>query len=219
MGARHWALTALAVGCLVGCASDDSEPSAPAGTAATTASDSGQAASSTGTAPNVSYARCDDPDEGCDSADCRERTVEGADWLVCVPPCQEGADCPITSGNASPMCDDGGRCAIVCNPDVAVCPTGMTCIEGEPSQCMWPLEPMDAGVPDLPTLCMAACDECMAAQLLDWSDAECAAECAADLGDCDADELAAALLCPGSATCSAGGLALSACLGELECKE
>jgi len=217
-GTPRWAGAALALTCLVGCPSDDNESEASAGTAASTA-DSGQATADTAAAPSVSYARCDDPDEGCGEADCRERAVEGADWLVCVPPCQDGADCPLASGNASPMCDDTGRCSIVCNPNVAVCPAGMTCIEGEPSQCMWPLEPMDAGVADLPALCSAACDGCMAAQLLGWSEADCAADCAADLGDCDATELAAALLCPGSPACSAGGLSLSSCLGELECKE
>ncbi len=179
------------------------------------AADSNGSSDTDGT-PDVSYAKCDDPELGCAADDCRERTVDGAEWLVCIPPCTEDADCPLASGsNTAPECDATGRCSLTCTPGVAVCPAGTTCIGGEPAQCMWPVDP---GVDSLDELCAAACDGCMAGMLLGWTD-DCAAQCAVDLGDCSDDELAAALLCPGDAQCSVGGGTLNACLGELTCKD
>lgn len=170
----------------------------------------------TGTGPDVSYAACEDPEQGCADADCRERVVQGAQWNVCAAPCTEDADCPPAPGsNATLVCDAEGRCAIECNPDVAVCPSGTTCVPGDPPQCMWPLDP---GVASLAELCTAACEGCMAGALLGWAD-DCATACADDLSDCSADELATALTCPGDAECSVGGLALRSCLSALACKD
>ncbi|MBL4686359.1 MAG: hypothetical protein JKY37_17325 [Nannocystaceae bacterium] len=191
---------------LTGCPTDagDSDSQADVGSTDTDAT------------PDVSYAQCDDPQLGCADEDCRERTANGAQWLVCVPPCTQSADCPIAvGGNTSPECDDAGRCVLSCTPGVAVCPTGTTCVEGDPAQCMWPVDP---GVANLDELCTAACDGCNAGPLLGWP-GECAVECAADLADCTPDEITAALLCPGDLACSVGGLAVNSCLDELACKD
>ncbi|MEM6990053.1 MAG: hypothetical protein AAF721_06135 [Myxococcota bacterium] len=191
---------------LTACPADD-------GGGGDTRADSG--AAETGGVSEVSYAKCDDPELGCEAADCRERTVDGAEWLVCIPPCGEGADCPLAPGtNTPPDCVDD-RCVLQCIPGVAVCPSGSTCVDGEPAQCMWPVDP---GVGSLDELCTAACDECMAGMLLGWT-VDCPTDCAADLADCSAEELDAALVCPGDAACSVGGLALESCLGELSCKD
>ena len=172
------------------------------------------ASQTTGEITDVSYAACDDPELGCAVEDCRTRTdADGAAWHVCVPPCTEDADCPIASGsNAPPICDAEGRCAIECNVSVAVCPQGTTCVDGEPPQCMWPI---DAGVATLGELCAAVCEGCMAGMLLGWED--CQTDCATDLADCEDAELETALMCPGDASCSVGGLAVSSCLQDLAC--
>lgn len=168
----------------------------------------------TGGVSDVSYAACDDPELGCALEDCRTRTdAGGAVWHVCVPTCNEDADCPIASGsNTPPICDVEGRCALECNVGVAVCPSGTTCIDGEPAQCMWPIDP---GVATAEELCTAACEGCMAGMLLGWAD--CAVDCAADVADCEDAELTEALKCPGDLECSVGGLALSSCLQDLSC--
>lgn len=173
-------------------------------------------AADTAAVTDVSYAACDDPEQGCQDADCRERTVDGADWLVCIPPCETSADCPTPEGsNAGLVCDGDSRCALECTPGVAVCPSGMNCIPGEPAQCMWPVDP---GVADLDALCVAACEGCGAAMLLGWT-TDCLNDCAADMSDCDEAELSEALLCPGDASCYVGGLALNNCLDALSCKD
>lgn len=117
-----------------GCATDDD------GTGATTESTRGDTSDSTTAAPTpVSYAACDDPDLGCDEADCRRRTDAEGSWSVCVAPCTEDADCPIVgAGNVSPVCDATGRCSLECVPQVLTCASGTRCIDGEPPQCMWP---------------------------------------------------------------------------------
>lgn len=189
---------------VAGCPAD--EPDAAGDTAAD---------SDTGATPVVSYAACDDPELGCVGDDCRERTVEGADWSVCVPPCIEDADCPLVDGsNTPPTCVDD-RCVLDCAPGVAVCPSGMTCTAGPPDQCMWPANP---GVATLEELCTAACDGCMAGVLLGWT-TDCPTDCATDLADCTEAELASALLCPGDPTCYVGGLSLNSCLSQLACKD
>jgi hypothetical protein len=95
--------------------------------------------STTGAAP-VSYAACDDPNEGCGEADCRrvdDADPEGA-WSICMPPCTEDADCPIgAGGNVQVVCEEG-RCLLECVPQVLTCPSGTTCIAVDPPQCMWP---------------------------------------------------------------------------------
>lgn len=197
----------LALLLLAGCPADEPD-SSDAGTGADSGSESGSA-------PEVSYAACDDPELGCGGDDCRERNVNDADWSVCVPPCSEDGDCPLAPGsNTPPSCVDG-RCILGCALGVAVCPSGMMCTAGEPDQCMWPADP---GVASLDELCTAACDGCMAGMLLGWTD-DCPADCAADLADCTDDELADALICPADAECSVGGLALNSCLAELACKD
>ena len=202
------ALTAV----LWGCPGDDPDDAADEDTGADT---SAETSAETGATPDVSYAACDDPELGCAGEDCRERTVEGADWSVCVPPCSDDNDCPPAPGsNTPPSCVDE-RCILPCSPGVAVCPSGTTCTEGDPSQCMWPAEP---GVATLEELCTAACDGCMAGMLLGWTE-DCPTDCANDLADCSDEELAEALECPGDATCSVGGLTLNTCLSALACKD
>jgi len=110
---------------IVACA----EPDSP--TDATT-----EATSTTSSTP-VSYAACDDPEQGCGDADCRR--VDEA-WSICMPSCAEDADCPIgAGGNAQVVCDQG-RCILECVPQVLTCPSGTTCVGIATPQCMWPAQ-------------------------------------------------------------------------------
>lgn len=86
----------------------------------------------------MSYAPCDDPDEGCAEADCRRVDDAAGSWSICVPPCTEDADCPIgAGGNVQVVCEES-RCILECVPQVLTCPSGTTCIDNDPPQCMWP---------------------------------------------------------------------------------
>lgn len=97
-------------------------------------------ATTTASVDPVSYAACDDPVNGCDAADCRRRDDASGAWSICVPPCMQDADCPIgAGGNVQVVCDPQGRCVLECVPQIMSCPSGTTCVDGDPAQCMWPV--------------------------------------------------------------------------------
>ena len=112
---------------LFACGADDADPEATA-------------AEETGP-PDVGYAACDDPVQGCDEADCRRREEAGVAYSVCVPPCNEGSDCPIGIGGNPMIRCEAGRCVLGCNLSIPTCPMETTCIDGDPPQCMFPIAP------------------------------------------------------------------------------
>lgn len=116
------------------------------GAAGEPAADATTSSSTTADVAPVSYAACDDPDEGCADADCRrvdDATNEDGAWSICVPPCTEDADCPIGAGGNVQVVCEAGRCVLECVPQVLTCPSGTRCIDpadgDAPPQCMWPV--------------------------------------------------------------------------------
>ena len=163
------------------------------------------------------YYACDDPERGCDADTCLERDLDGAAHHVCASECEEATDCPPAfAGNGAPACTPEGQCVIECMSEAAaVCPDGTTCIQGDPPACMWPVE--SVGASSAAELCSIACSQCNAGMLLDWGDADCEAECLADLQSCDGEQLGQVLVCPQDDACSVGGLMFRSCAQASGC--
>lgn len=151
---------------------------------------------------------------------CLERDTTAGAYSVCGFPCESDEECPAPDGgNASPVCvssdESAGVCRLVCVPDVTSCPNGMTCVQGEPPQCMWQQD--STTHVDIEDFCQTAC-ECEPADMHPWSKAEdCAAACMVDLADCPIADLPDVYACTGGAECPATGKGLDECLAPFEC--
>lgn len=176
--------------------------------------------------PADPYGVCGDPagPVACDdhpAAICEQRDDADGEYAVCAVACTEDADCPLlAAGNIPPACvaDSTGalRCRIPCAAGAPnSCPTDMSCIDGDPAQCMWTTSAA-ATHATVAEFCVTACTECGGALFLPWTD-DCAAECEADLADCDAQQQQTAFACTGGPGCPAGGVGIGDCLNAVEC--
>ena len=154
--------------------------------------------------------------------ECLERFTLSGGFSVCSFPCQTDEDCPVRDGgNTNQICvaaDESGMgvCRLVCVPDVSVCPTGMSCVQGEPPQCMWPQElPTHVDIEDF---CVTAC-ACGSGFVHPWSEEKsCESTCIDDLTDCPVTDLPGIYACTGGTDCGkAQGEVLGACLAEFTC--
>ena len=184
---------------------------------------------STGTPPEPPadpYGACGDPAAPveCDdhpTATCEQRDDADGAYAVCTAACTEDADCPLlAAGNIPPACvaDSMGqsRCRIPCAPGAPnSCPTSMSCIDGNPAQCMWTTS-QGPGHASVAEFCATACGECGATLFLPWT-GDCPTECEADLADCDEAAQQTAFACTGGPGCPAGGVGIGDCLAAVAC--
>jgi hypothetical protein len=95
-----------------------------------TTSDGGESSSSGGgTTTGDPYGPCQE-DEDCRNGDCIESP--GLNGGVCMPLCEEGAQCPPHPSGARAICDDtmpgDAHCVLPCDEQNAQCPAGFECV-------------------------------------------------------------------------------------------
>ncbi len=177
-------------------------------------------------APADPYGVCGDPAAPveCDdhpTATCEQRDDADGAYAVCTAACTEDADCPrLAAGNIPPTCVVASTgqawCRIPCAAQAPnSCPTGMSCIDGDPAQCMWTTR-QGVSHATVAEFCATACGECGATLLLPWT-TDCAATCEADLADCEDAQQQTAFACTGGPGCPAGGVAIGDCLAAVAC--